>query len=90
MLVSRIMKLRAPAYLAGQFKAVESVASRTTRSSSKRFIVPIHRTVKFQKSFKIQASYVWNDLELYNLQSLSVSVIRNRVLKAIQHPSLYS
>lgn len=89
MLVCKISKFQHPLYLATQFKTVGNIKSRTTRSCNQGYVIPIHRTEKYHKSFHVQACYIWNELELHSLLSLSVPTIRHHVLKQIQTPMLY-
>jgi hypothetical protein len=83
-LIAKIVKMRSPKYIHEKLKFASSHSCRQNRSSSNRLIVPLHRTVRYHKSFIIQAAILWNTHCIHTLVHLSVPCIKSRLTSIIQ------
>ena len=71
-------------YLCDQFRMMSDVHVRNNRFSKLTMQIPIHRTVKFNRSFVATASRLWNELELHDHIEMSVSTCKQHVGKKIK------
>lgn len=78
-LVRKVIKYQTPMYLYEKYKFIPQSDSRSTRSHEMTLQIPIHRTVKFHRSFLIQSSKIWNSLELYRYLRMSDTSFRYRI-----------
>jgi len=86
LLLYRIIKNQTPIYLFDKLKFVSQVHERRNRFSRNHLVIPIHRTVKYSKSFIVTASKLWNSLSMFSLLSYSYHGFKVRlksILKSI-------
>jgi hypothetical protein len=61
-LLFKTLKNKAPAYIFRKFTFSSQISSRNTRNSNSMLIIPLHRTVMYNKSFAVTAARLWNSL----------------------------
>lgn len=71
-MVFKIITTETPSYL---FEKYKYISMRGTRSSKMQLQIPIHRTEKFHRSFLIQSSKIWNELNLFEHCNKSVNSV---------------
>jgi hypothetical protein len=61
-LLHKILMNKVPAYMFSKFTFSSQVSNRHTRNSTSMLIIPLHRTVMYNKSFTVTAARLWNSL----------------------------
>ncbi|KAK3920349.1 LINE-1 reverse transcriptase-like protein [Frankliniella fusca] len=80
----RIINSRKPDYLYKKYTSTSSVNVCTTRSSKCKLQIPNHRTEKFHRSFLVQSSKIWNELQLYQHVGKSIHSVKCVVLNYLR------
>jgi hypothetical protein len=70
-LMWNIHKYKCPSYLFEMFSTLSSVNSRPSRSSPDMLVIPVHRTVAYDKSFCVTASRLYNLYKIYSYLHMS-------------------
>jgi hypothetical protein len=70
-LLRKILKLGKPEYLFKEFKSMSDIHERQNRFTRQLLQIPNHRTVKYANSFKIKATKLYNNFEMFTLNHVN-------------------
>lgn len=79
-LTFNILKGNAPPYLIELFPLARPVGRPSRQVSPETFLIPLHRTTSFRKSFVLSAMYFWHSLPAPVTSSTSLAVFKKNLL----------
>jgi len=82
-LVWKIITTKNPSYLYKSYTFTSISNSRCTRSCKNMLQIPNHRLVKYNHSFHVCSSQLWNQLKLYNFLNKSYAIVSNYIFNCL-------